>query len=99
MSDTNFFDTNEKVDILLKEAFGFTETKTKNVGGFRKKRQSSKTKKRKLSKTNKRKSSKTNKRKSSTLRNKITLKNKKYKNVNKRKIHLKVIKTKITKKK
>ena len=26
MSDTNFFDTNEKVDILLKEAFGFPST-------------------------------------------------------------------------
>tara|TARA_Y100000389_G_scaffold191862_1_gene218654 strand:- start:355 stop:3255 length:2901 start_codon:yes stop_codon:yes gene_type:complete len=93
----------------LINAFGFTETNSTvvNSGGFRKKRQSSKTKKRqssktkkrKLSKTNKRQSSKNNKRKSSTLGNKITLKNKKYKNVSKRKNHLKVIKTKITKKK
>ena len=91
----------EELKKQLKKDFGFIETNStvKNVGGFRKKRKSSKTKKRKLSKTNKRKSSKTNKRKSSTLRNKITLKNKKYKNVNKRKNHLKVIKTKITKKK
>ena len=103
LNDTETFSENRNKPLQnkLKEAFGFTETKltTKKVGGFRKKRKSSKTKKRKLSKTNKRQSSKNNKRKSSTLGNKITLKNKKYKNVNKRKNHLKVIKTKITKKK
>jgi len=101
LNDEKTFSGNSNMALQnkLKEAFGFTETKIKKVGGFRKKRQSSKTKKRKSFKTNKRQSSKTNKRKSSTLRNKITLKNKKYKNVSKRKNHLKVNKTKMTKKK
>ena len=79
----------------LKEAFGFKETKvdSKKFGGFRKKRKSSKNKTRKSSKFNKRYKSIS---KTNSTPNK---KNKNYKQNSKRKKHLKVKKTKITRKK